>query len=65
MNTTCLACPQPRAPRAYLCPGCWWTLQPATRRALNRRDDRAGVRLLELRRQLTDGVRLADVTVTP
>jgi hypothetical protein len=49
----------------YLCRGCWVTLPLVARRALNKRDDDAGVRLLELHRQLNDGIRLIDIAIRP
>jgi len=50
--------------RMYLCPGCWYTLQPRARAALNRRDDLAVVRLRELYEQIQQGVPLREIEVT-
>lgn len=61
----CPACSAPKPARHYLCRGCWFALNPATRRALNRHDPLAGQRLLELHRQLRRDVPLAEITVTP
>lgn len=63
-------CPGPcpggvRSSGKYLCLGCWSDLPMAARRALNRRDSSAMDRLQELYRQLTAGVPLAQIEVTP
>lgn len=65
MTTLCRGCGRPRAPRMYLCGKCWNHLPAPTRRALNRRGDRAIGRLRELHDQLDAGVPLADIQVTP
>ena len=64
MTTKCLNCRAPRHPKHYLCPSCWPQLPEPTRAALWRRDGHAGVRLLELNRQISDGVPLSEITVT-
>ncbi len=56
--TTCPACQQTKTPRQYLCRGCWFTLQPATRTALNKRDDLAMRRLSDLYEALRQGTAL-------
>jgi hypothetical protein len=57
-------CTSPKEPRQYLCRGCWFTLQPAARTALNRRDALSSQRLRELYRQLQDGVALHLIEIT-
>jgi hypothetical protein len=64
MIHTCPACKALRAPKQYLCEGCWFTLQPGTRSALTRSDNRAAWRLIELNRQLHDDVPLDKIQVT-
>jgi hypothetical protein len=49
----------------YLCGNCWSRLSAATRRALNRRDDRAVARLRDLHNQLDAGIPLEEIKVTP
>lgn len=61
----CPACQGPKRAQLYVCPGCWATLQPAARRALNRRDADAAARLIELHRQLHRGVPLHKIAITP
>lgn len=61
----CPSCKTPKTTSHYLCRTCWFTLTLAARRALNRRDAQASVRLRELYRQLQDGVPLAEVVITP
>lgn len=51
--------------RMYLCRGCWYTLRPAARRALNKRDMHATNRLRELYRQIHDDVPLHEIAITP
>ena len=51
-------------PRQYLCRGCWFTLQPATRRALNLHDAAAFRRLSDLLEQLRAGVALHQIQIT-
>ncbi|MGI5223559.1 hypothetical protein [Actinoallomurus sp. CA-142502] len=65
--TTCPTpgCTFPKKASQYLCPGCWYTLQPAARRALSRRDDLAVRRLAELREQLRQDTALRQVVITP
>lgn len=63
---TCPACKGPKAPRQYLCSGCWWTLVPAARRALNRRDGMPAARRLgALLEQLKAGTPLHRIEITP
>lgn len=61
----CLACGRPKTPRKYLCDGCWFTLPPATRKRLDKRDDviAAARRLGELRRQIRAKVALHMIEV--
>lgn len=66
MATRCPSCTnRTKGPGKYLCLNCWSSLSLVTRRALNRRDDRAMTRLQELHRQLAAGVSLAEMTVSP
>jgi len=65
MNLPCHNCRTPRPPRMYLCATCWSALPNTARRALNRRDKTAFLRLRELHQQLDAGVPLADIQVTP
>lgn len=66
MTTPCpTKCGNHRAPRQYLCPGCWSSLPAPTQTALNRSDYLALARLRELHRQLDRGVPLTEITVTP
>lgn len=65
MNLPCHNCRTPRPPRMYLCGNCWSSLSATARRALNRRDKSAFLRLRELHKQLDAGVPLADIQVTP
>jgi hypothetical protein len=60
----CPSCDQPKAARLYVCPGCWFTLPRGARTALNRRDSKAALRLLELHRQIRDGVALHLIEIT-
>lgn len=62
---TCPACKGPKAPRQYLCSGCWFTLVPAARRALNQRGDHAAGRLSQLLDQLRAGTPLHRIEITP
>lgn len=70
MPSTPTTCPTPgctsrKNPKHYLCPGCWFTLKPAARRALNRRDNAAFRRLAELREQLRQDTPLREIVITP
>jgi hypothetical protein len=60
----CPACGGDKPAPLYLDRGCWFTLQPAARTALNRRDALASQRLRELYRQLQDGVALHLIEIT-
>ncbi|MGH3382671.1 MAG: hypothetical protein ACRDP6_48880 [Actinoallomurus sp.] len=60
----CPACQGPKPARLYLCRGCWFTLQPRARAALNRRDDLAVTRLRELYDQIQRGIPLREVVIT-
>lgn len=61
----CPSCKKPRGAAHYLCRGCWFGLTLTARRSLNRHDAQAALRLLELNRQIQDGVPLAEVVITP
>lgn len=61
----CPACKGAKVPRQYLCSGCWFTLVPAARRALDRRDDHAVRRLSQLLEQLRAGTPLHRIEITP
>lgn len=65
--TTCPApgCTSRKKAAHYLCQGCWFTLKPAARRALSRRDNAAFRRLSELREQLRQDTPLYEVVITP
>lgn len=65
MTTPCHGCGNPRPPRTYLCRNCWALLPAPARRALNRRDKTAFLRLRELHKQLDAGVPLTEIQVTP
>lgn len=60
----CPACRGAKPAKVYVCRGCWATLQPRARTALNRRDDRALQRLRELLDQLAADVPLYRVEIT-
>ncbi|WP_405924893.1 hypothetical protein [Streptomyces sp. NBC_00035] len=65
-HTRCPGCPSGvKGPGKYLCFGCWNTLPTAARRLLNRRDSRAMARLRELYDQITTGVPLHEIEVSP
>lgn len=57
-------CTNRRAPRQYLCKGCWYTLHPTTRGRLNRRDQHATERLKELYRALHNNTPLREIRVS-
>lgn len=60
----CPACRKnPRRGGQYLCRGCWYTLPPGTRTALNRRDDDATRRLSNLHEALQAGTPLRDISI--
>lgn len=61
---TCPACKNPKPARLYLCRGCWFTLQPGVRAALNRRDDHAVRRLSDLYEQIRTDVPLREIRIT-
>ncbi len=63
-ESACPACKEAKAPRQYLCRGCWFTLQPATRTALNKRDGNAMRRLSDLYEALRQGTALHQIEVT-
>jgi hypothetical protein len=65
MNTPCRKCKTPKPPRMYLCGNCWGQLTLAARRALNRSDSAALLRLRELHQQVDGGRPLAEIAVTP
>lgn len=58
--TTCPVpgCDEAKATRMYLCRGCWFTLRPATRTALNKHDGIAMRRLSDLHEALRQGTAL-------
>jgi hypothetical protein len=60
----CPCCDGPKLRPHYLCRTCWAGLPAPARRALNRRDSTARLRLLELHRQLADGVTLEQIQIT-
>lgn len=63
-STPCPSCHTgQRGPGKYLCGTCWFTLAPATRRALSRSDTRAMARLQSLYNQLATGVPLDEIQV--
>lgn len=65
-TTPCFTrCGRDRAPGRYLCRACWFRLPSHTRRALNTRDSQAMTRLRTLHAQLTAGVPLAEIEVSP
>jgi len=57
-ESACPCCGDAKAPRMYLCRGCWFTLPPATRTALNKHDDHAMRRLSDLHEALRQGTAL-------
>jgi len=64
--TTCPVpgCDEAKAPRQYLCPGCWVTLTPATRTALNKHDGIAMRRLSDLYEALRQGTALHQIEIS-
>lgn len=64
-TTKCLSCKQPRHARAYLCWPCWRQLPAQARYTLLLKDDKAGIRLIELTHQLADRVPLGEIEVSP
>ena len=62
---TCPSCRDPKPARLYLCRGCWYTLRPNVRAALNRRDALAARRLSQLLDQLRADVPLHQIEVAP
>jgi len=64
-ESACPACDEAKAPRMYLCRGCWFTLPSQARSALNRRDGMPAARRLgELRQQLRDGVPIHTIVIS-
>lgn len=61
----CLKCRRPRRAGQYLCRPCWFRIPGPTRIALNQRDSQALARLRELHGQLTAGVPLEGIEVSP
>jgi hypothetical protein len=62
----CPGCPSGvREAGKYLCRDCWNTMPPSTRSALNRHDSRAMDRLQELYGQVSNGVPLGEIQVSP
>lgn len=64
-RSPCPACSGTKGPRHYVCPPCWNTIPTAQQKRLNRKDARAGLRLLELHRQINHGVPLNEIQVSP
>ena len=64
--TTCPTpgCGEAKTARTYLCRGCWYTLPPAARTALTKRDGLAMRRLSDLLDQVRDGAPLHQVEVS-
>lgn len=60
----CPACRGRKTARMYLCQGCWFTLQPGARRALNQRGAVAVDRLTQLLDQIRAGVALREIEIT-
>lgn len=60
----CMACDTGRR-QGYLCRDCWFSLPQDSRVALRHSDDLAIRRLQELLEQLTSGVPLHEIEVTP
>lgn len=61
----CYACKDPKEEDHYLCRVCWPKLSPETRKALNRRDRKASLRLRELSRAIFRETPLSEIQVTP
>lgn len=59
----CPSCKGPKRRHHYLCLACWYALPAPSRRALSARDPNAPLRLLELHRQLQDGVPVGEVRI--
>ncbi len=64
--TTCPVpgCEEAKAPREYLCWGCWFTLRRAARIALDKRDDLAKDRLSDLLNALAQGTALHQIEIS-
>lgn len=54
-----------RSLKVYLCENCWLLLSPWVRESLKRRDSLATARLMQLRRQLSAGIPVEEVRVSP
>ncbi|WP_329311673.1 hypothetical protein [Streptomyces sp. NBC_01262] len=61
----CPACSGTRRASQYLCRADWFSLPVAAQRALKRRDRQARARLQELYEQITAGVPLDQIHITP
>ncbi|WP_284576680.1 hypothetical protein [Streptomyces sp. 2P-4] len=61
----CRACRTPKPVRWYLCGPCWDALPAAARRALNKRDGKAFIRLRELHAHVDSEQPLEELEITP
>ncbi|GAA2456268.1 hypothetical protein GCM10010191_89550 [Actinomadura vinacea] len=64
-RTVCRSCQGTKLARHYLCGDCWAQLPEPARTALNRRDNVAFRRLVDLHTQLREGVPLHEIEVAP
>lgn len=64
MRSRCLCCKGERDPGKYMCLTCWRRLPALERRKLGRHDGLAGVRMIELAKQLGSGVPPEEVVVS-
>jgi hypothetical protein len=60
----CLCCGADREENKYLCWTCWQRIPGPERRKLSKRDTLAGVRLLEMNRQFSQGVPPEEIKVS-
>lgn len=65
IRRSCPSCQGSCPSGKYLCSDCWWLLPPAARRALSRKDRRAGVRHQELLGLLAEGAPLDSIEISP
>lgn len=63
-GSVCLCCENPKQPGKYLCYPCWRRVPQEQKNRLGRRDGLAGVRLLEMNRQFSDGVPPEEIQVS-
>lgn len=61
--TDCPSCGKRKWRYHYLCGACWHALPDASRSALSYRDARATLRLIQLHRQLNDGVPVHEIRI--